>query len=442
MSINTDLSSVPQIPITPKLERKSTETEAAARTLQSYIRGSTVRARCEQGAAKSLRRKQLHEVSLRARTVTTAELPQATIDQIPQLPQIIDKLANNQTIVPSEAWHITTWENLASICKTGFFAGANTLKEENITYTPNALNENVENTDLDTLCMGSYLIDYIALTEKRQMGALDVGRTQLKPKIVQIKIDTLKAHGFGKYNTFFKIKDFYSPIFDFELKINDWLSVIFKTQNSCETRRPEYYITVKVDNLSENIQLTRGESIIYGNLYETNKFCLTTLFHLIEKDSLSRVKAPFYQKLKQCSEAEITKILKLFGQHLTIFSEINFHSRLYCSEGLIKEIYDLNTGKLYSLRNLEPDLYRKQIHSIASSNFAELPFSDKKLEMYDINAERKLSAIFGKEIRICGHELDLGNVDYSNVSPEEFSGPDYVNYVEDGQRNRSPGSQK
>lgn len=376
-------------------EKDPAETKnQAACILQSHIRSWT--------------RLNTHLKYLTQPVIIYAETTVKMIKEILGIDNLIHKLAEENSIVYPEVWHVTTKPNLSSTCRESAFFGADSMQRRSIKYSKNVLGYlDVHNGDGDVICLGPYLIDSGAFCESTFYDGEFCKKEAMHSKIL-IKIDLTKVCSKGIYNQFFKIQDFGLSRPHHVLEITDWLAIVFGSK---------FEQTITLDNgFSETFDSSK-QPIIYGNLYEINKFCLTSLFRLIETSNNRDFIERFYNKIKLCSFSEIAKIVKLYGQHLILYSEVNFNQRLTITPGLITEIQDLKNNACYSLRNLDPNTYMEKIHDIAIGNYTNLPLEQNPSTYRFIIPRRSLL-----------------NTDYSNVSPEEFTCSKYVNFIDNGQK--------
>lgn len=343
---------------------------------------------------------------------------------------IINDLAQNHAIIPTEIWHVTTWKNFSSICAEGALLGAKTMKQRSIEYTPNVLSlADEKRGDGDMICLGAYFIDPDAMVEEGM----------IKDGVILVKVDLMKIILRGAYNRALKIKDCFSPAFNFSLRMTDWFSVRFISDHGFTCG---IIFKIELDDFKvirghyfESSQDAGAKYMIYGDHYEINEFCLLLLFHEIQRTKNESLIHAFYGKIKACSRAEISKILKLYGQHHAIFSEYNFNSRLNCTQGLFTEINDLKTGRCYPLKNLELAVYSERIEAIRKRHIEILPFEDKRLDLYNFDEEWKLVGILGKPMSHFNFtSIYFSEVDFADESPNIFMGKDYFNFVEYGQK--------
>jgi hypothetical protein len=340
--------------------------------------------------------------------IVSAEATEKMTKEILDIDNLIRKLAEENSIVCPEVWHVTTKPNLSSICRNRAFLGADSMKRRAIEYRKNVLDHSdIDNGDGDVICLGPYLIDSGAFINPTVYDSGSCKEDAANSKIL-IKIDLTKTRSKGIYNQFFKIQDFGVSRPHHVLEITDWLTIVFGDK---------FKQTIILDNgFSEDFSF-KEQPIIYGNLYEVNQFCLTSLFRLVETSNNKNFIETFYKKIKQCSFSEIAKIVKLYGQHLILYSEINFNQRLTITPGLITEIQDLKNNASYSLRNLDSNTYMGKIHDIAIGNYTNLPL-EKNPSIYEFIIPRR----------------SLLNTDYSNVNPEEFMCSKYINLIDKGQK--------
>jgi hypothetical protein len=355
------------------------------------------------------------------------------VEEVPEVLDTIHQLATDKAIISPVVSHITTEKNLSSICSAEALFGAEALDRRKITYTKNALGPgDIENGDGDIICCAHNLVDYLSLG----YGGTGLSEGKIEPKegLIHVKVDlsTVDPQK-GIYNQFFKIKDFRCPAFYYQMKVVSWLSLGFFNSSHDNS----YCIDFKVDDIEESVIVSNEEMVFYGDLYQINRFCLLSIFKFIEKSKNKSLVDAFYKNFKSSSLDERTKILKLYGQHLTVFSECNFNQRLTCVPGLFREIYAVTQGICYSLEDLMPEEYEERIAKIARGQFKSLPF-EKKEGPYSFDEKGNITHILGRTLTTSGTLIiHLADVDYSMWDAKYFTGLNFVNFFEMGQISNS-----
>jgi hypothetical protein len=215
------------------------------------------------------------------------------------------------------------------------------------------------------------------------------------------------------------------------VSVAPWLSISFFN----ESRNNGYFITFEVDHLKEEVAISNRELIFYGGIYQVNAFCLLSIFKFIEKVNNKSIVDAFYKNIKNSTSSEITKILKLYGQHLTVFSECDFNQSVTCTTpGFFKEIYDVESQICYSLKNLKPKDYQERVTAIANGKLSNLPCEKKPLGLYT-SKDGMITHILGKTFKVqqSPYSIDLDNVDWTSVSPQRFIGSEHTNFFMLGQ---------
>jgi hypothetical protein len=366
---------------------------------------------------------------------------QRMLQEVPKVLDLIHQLASHKAIISSEVSYITTRNNLSSICSSGTILGADALKSRAVTYVANCIStggDSVDrkNGDGNVICFGPNLIDQYSLEARDGFYGFD--RIKCKQGLLHTKID-LSAVDLsradprkGIYNQFFKIKDFAAPAFSYRVSVAPWLSIRFFNE-SCNNG---YFITFEVDDLKGEVAISNQELIFYGGLYQVNAFCLLSMFKFIEKVDNKSIVDAFYKNIKNSQSNEITKILKLYGQHLTVFSECNFNQCVTCTvPGFFKKIYDVELQICYPLENLKPKDHQERLTVIANGKFSKLPCEKKPLGLYTFNENGAITHILGKTFKVqqSPYSIDLDNVDWRLVPAQRFMGSEYTNFFMHGQ---------
>lgn len=369
---------------------------------------------------RSRKRAELHTSIFKQPPVTLQKLTENQIKQH----AIISTLAANYAVVNHNIYHWTTLDNFKSIVDHKYFYGNSILKAKRIPFKENTLVDGDEtNGDSKVICFCPFLVDYLALTQFKS----------LRSNLLRLTIDLNQIEKVGYYNKFFKLCDFLSPNFTYDIKINDQLSVTFEkvTMVGSKESLSDLAITLKFSGCKEvTVKLNKEESIFYGNLYSINYFCLTRLFYILEKIEDQSIKKAVNDYLLSCEEAEFKKILILFAQSLTLHSEYNINAALQLCPKLITEVYLANENRYVQLTNIPLDKYLQTIDAEKQAT-AEL--------MPPILAFRKIRTItfFGvtiEDVNLLYHGIEIDpkgrsfriERDFSNLSNRNFTGGHYL----------------
>lgn len=287
-----------------------------------------------------------------------------------RLQKIIDELSEIQAVINGRKLnHFTVIKNLQSIIRTKYMMGNKTLKRDNIDFTGNALStEDV--SDQDTLCFAPARVDSLAfIADKYNRYAAD---RAFKPNLCSIICDVSNLHYPGN-NQFFKITDFLSSVSFFkDFTVNNRLSITLCRQISSGFSRGFDFI-IQLDGEKYVHTFQSEELFFYGHLEDINRFCLTKLFDCLNDvqnyyATLTREKLLDY--FKTLNDDEIKKVLVIFAQALTYFSEYNLHSYCSLNDIRINEIRMYDQQIKYQLQGLDATEYETFLNSFANSEWS------------------------------------------------------------------------
>lgn len=278
---------------------------------------------------------------------------------------------NGPYVIPMVIDHWTTINNLKNIIKTGAIFGNALLKKQNINFKKNCLTSgDLENLDGNAICFCPVGFVYHEATEGKDR--------------IRLRIDLSKVELPGRYNTFFKIRDFLGPARKLNIKLTDRLSVKFDSQLN---------LSFIFDGKKIMIPLQKNDLVFYGDLSQINRFCLLFPFIAMEKATQKNYRAhgkkcegdvkilPLILKhLNSLNENKLKKILIFLAQNLTMVSEYNFNAILPLSSKLIYDIHDPSRNTTYSLADLTSKQYDNTLQSI-SKNFSSLKSLPQKKEI-------------------------------------------------------------
>lgn len=319
----------------------------------------------------------------------------------------ITELTGYHSIIDSHIHHWTTIDNLKSIIQCKAFFGHTILKNKGIQFAGNAYSDcDNNNGDGKIICFCPYLIDPCAL--------LRITKDDIKDHLVRLTIDVNQISNREKYNQFFKLRDLCSPGFLYEATINDKFNVTFLSASKGTTK-----VTLKYDNLESSVEIEKADHIFYGNLSEINKFCLTQFINVLQKVT-PQFRNQFYWYLATLNVDEIKKILIIFSQGLTVYSEYNFNGCLPLTDNLIDEVYIAKTNTSFNLKNLTLDNYNENLAGIIKDKWLA---SSKTLPKAYVEVLGSL-LVYGQVVEHSGH-INLRE-DFSKIPADVFSNTFYI----------------
>lgn len=275
---------------------------------------------------------------------------------------IIDELSLNRAVISQNVYHWTTLGNLQGIAAHGYFYGNKFLNNTLLKFEANALgNQDIANGDENTICFCPSLVDDVALREKIKFDmnwgnsfVISTSKPGIRNGLMRLTIDLEKKTHTEKYNEYFKIFDFCSPMYNFLVKISEELSFkILKTHEAL-------MVGFDLNGLRHVSSISKNDAVFYGGLNAINRFCLVKIVDSINQAD-EAFKKSFYDYISGLSNDEIKKIFILCTQWMTVFSEYNFNTALRVSDGLIKEIYWVETNQLITLNSMGLE---KTVHDI------------------------------------------------------------------------------
>ncbi len=383
-------------------------------------------------AMLSLKRFQLHKSIFQSKPINCLFVPD---DISGKILDCINQLAKEKAVIGDKIYHWTTQENLKNIIHSQFFYGNTALQRKMIFFTKNALHcSDVYNGDGNVICFAPYMVDPLALKEKEGV--------KLKKNLVRLTLDTRYFPTVAKYNQFFKLADFCSPVFSYSCVVSDFLkstiskedafkllgnpsssysiewgvflkiSISGKEFPSDMKNRHKAVLAVEISLRNKTFKgiLYKKDCIFYGNVSAINHFCLLKLFRLCRKDP------EFYKELLEYLDSlpvdEIKKILTCFARSLVIYSEYNFNARLPLTHNLISEAYLVKENKLMNLNASNNEEYQGSIQKLLQ----QLELEDdkrgeqwKKLKNPVLKTEN--GCIYGSDSTFFGGNM-FGNLDH------------------------------
>lgn len=342
-----------------------------------------------------------------------------------KVPEIFHKnlknLAKRRAVVSSSISHWTDLENFKSIINTNAFLGNEELKKRNIKFEKNAFGINDEKYgDAAIICFCPGFVDIEAL--------IKLTIKTIRQDLIRLTINLNEAKIYGSFNQFFKLYDLMAPAFDYKVQINTNFSVRFVKKN----RKDNLTCYFSLDEQSLEIPFAKEEVIFYGNLEEINFFCLTRLFYLLDKAKnmgCTEQVQNFINYFSVLSEEEFVKLIVIFSQSLTIYSEYNFNKELKLTENLIEEIYFSENNSIISLKKFsieeKTDILNKILLGQIKCGSKQL--TDKPLvEIETVDTEIKSKILqYGVPMNyliFCEYYMEA---DYSQISPALINGVDY-----------------
>lgn len=334
------------------------------------------------------------------------------------LESIIDRLAIQKSVISPIQTHWTTMTNLVNILRNGHLFGNNILKTNNIFFQPNALgSSDIYNGDSKTICLCPFLVDNEVLS--------NIIEAKLKDNLVRLSLNLGQIDTQGKFNQFFKLRDLQSPSFRSDVKINEELSIAVIGEEA------EFKIKILLNGVEKQYSLYKRKNsydtdksmnkvIFYGNIIEINRFCLTKLFELMDKDFFDH----FISYLDSLDENEIKKILVIIAQNLTIFAEYNFNASLQLTNHLIDSIHFVNHSSTFKLDSLSSKEYAEVLNNLmeAGTMKLEVPSQSETLVVRKDN----IVTLYGNSIDTNRREVTLPKRDLTDVPAELFSTGHYV----------------
>ncbi|OGT36482.1 MAG: hypothetical protein A3F11_11890 [Gammaproteobacteria bacterium RIFCSPHIGHO2_12_FULL_37_14] len=334
---------------------------------------------------------------------------------------IVFELAKQHAIIDNKVYHWTTWSNLHQIIRSKKFLGSHLLHKYNIRYEKNVLESvDIQNGDGNVICFCPYLVDPMVFVDH-----VNECYKTVRKGLIRLSIDLKQINISGKFNQFFKLCDFFAPHFGLEVIISDQLSFYF------DKNHESLLISLKFNEKVFDLKLKNKDTIVYGNIFTINLFCLNKFLQLFNE-------VPFKKELddylNNLTNNQLRKILIGFSQGLTIFSEYNFYALLPVTDGLISEIYCVKSEKLYTLNNFSIEQYQKELlYRVNKKEFPEdVPFVKKSY--FTLASKTPIdtmtrSIIYGCEIRYfnkMSRSVLAMQEDLRNLADESFTGLQYI----------------
>jgi hypothetical protein len=395
------ISPISDFKIQALLNKTKPDEIKAATTLQRFFR--------------SKKRKELHSFIFKQSSQSTGKIPKSFNSY--RLQTIIDELAVNHTAINPIQYHWTTLNNFASILRNNYIFGNEILKNNRICFEPNALvKDDVANGDGKAICFCPYLVDHDALA--------NIKFFKMKNNIIRLSLNLKQIEIQGKYNQFFKLRDFGSPDFHYDVKINDNLSI------SVQSKIDHFYVNISLNKHSIKIDLHKnrqeiGETICYGDLLTINRFCLTQLLRIVDKANDPVFTANFHSYLNSLNDDEIKKILVVFAQSLTVYAEYNFNSALKLTTHLISAIHIVNSNKTFHLDHLSSEEYHQLILGLLQE--CNLDFNvPATTETIVQQADQHTLCFYGNQIDMERRTTHLIDQDFSKIPAEHFANNHYI----------------
>jgi|GEM_PF-5571773 len=338
--------------------------------------------------------------------------PKVFLHNIPndEIRSLILSLAEHQSIINNKVTHWTILNNLKSILKTGYIFSNQKLKEKGIDFKKNALvKADIKNGDDTVVCCCPALVDADAL----------VNREKIKPRkgLVRLTLNLDYIDLQGKFNQFFKLYDLCAPGYQYNVKINEDLIVSFNKKNNGKLICSLTFKGKKVD-----FPISSSNALFYGNLKEINLYCLVMLFNMLATADDEQFKIDFNLYLEKLTTDELKKVLILFAQGLTLYSEYNFHPFLRITKGLIAEIYLADKNISLNLEALNPEVAQAALTHLATTG--QLHYSDNNIPPLVKVCNDKLMSQYQILISYHYRELTL-EAHYATISPASFQSKTY-----------------
>ena len=312
------------------------------------------------------------------------ENPQSSWPELPMIPawhqsdlhyrleKIIANITEHQKIVNGKRlYHYSRLSNLASICRHEKLFGHDNLLKNNIAFQKNAFTQfDRDNGDSRVICFCPGQVDRTAYADY-------LGVT--KPDSCCLTIDINNRYSKdGIHSDFFKLADL-AIHFTSQINFGD-LSILITKNHSISLR-----ISFKFKNHNtEHVDLTKSEMIFYGNIFCINRFCAVQLFKLIGKLQNDKLQGELFVYLNDLNDHELTKLLIVFSQNLTIFAEYNFTDVLPLSDIIIKEILIIGDKKIkYDFSNTSDWEYSRALDLLSKSDYSQLKHYVKPVDAQD-----------------------------------------------------------
>jgi len=292
------------------------------------------------------------------------------------------ELISESAIVSSTQFHWTSEDNLRDILNSGAIYSNRFLKKINKSFEVNGLNpEDVRNGDDAVICLTPFAVDLgLFFKNCEKTSAYRNKRVRLTLDLTKIDANFQR----GQYNQFMKVYDFCSNFYKYECQINNDMTFSISRVRGTESLR----LVFNLKGIKYTSPLTKkAESIFYGNLYANNRHCLLKIFELAAISEGEDIEGtPFIEAfipyLESLSNDEAKKVLVSIGQTLTYCAEYNFIDELRLTPHLISDIYFVDTGINYSLKNLSEEEYQAALLSFSNGEIPpNVPANPFKFEI-------------------------------------------------------------
>lgn len=289
-----------------------------------------------------------------------------------RLEKIIANITEHQKIVHGKRiYHYSSLSNLASICRHEKLFGHDNLLKNNITFQKNAFTKvDRDNGDSRVICFCPGQVDPKAYADYFGL---------LKKDSCCLTIDINNRYSKGAiHNDFFKLMDL-ALWFTSQINFGDLSITIIKSRAS------GLRIGIKFkDYDTEYVNLTQNEMIFYGNIFSINRFCAVQLFKIFTRINDDNLKEDLFVYLNALNDNELTKLLIVFSQNLTVFAEYNFTGVLPLSDLIIKEVLILGDKKIkYDFSNTSEWEYSRVLDLLSKSDYSQLTHYVKPVDAHD-----------------------------------------------------------
>lgn len=340
-----------------------------------------------------------------------------------RLEKIIVDITENQKIVNGKRiYHYTSLPNLTSISKHKYFMGHDNLETNKIRFDRNTFTQvDRENGDARVICFCPGQVDIKAYT--------DFVYSNVKNNSCRLTLDINNLSSKKSlYNQFFKLADL-GVWFSYRINFED-MHIEVSKHDGVECME----LKVKFKEFEEQtVQLDKKDVIFYGDIFCINRFCAVQFINMISKMKNDKLKEVLFDYLNQLNDTELTKILIIFSQALTLFAEYNFNCVLPLNEIKIREVLILGESKFkYDFADLDESGYANVLNLLSIADYNQLQQYVKSVD--DNSTISNYSGGIKRELNLnlFGEKRDKFEIPSFEINANELSGNLFVtnDYIE------------